>query len=215
MSQTDDLTQISHGHVPELAHATGIQSPIEAIAVGWLGDRVPSIGAVDDGLRVALEHFARFHYLDGGQLGLHTCEICGRFAGRGEMLIETPEGRYVLPQLVLHYIADHSYRPPEAFLRNLFRHWGSPEALRCRTDSCGSALRRPFLEPLPEGEDERRDAERAELLRFTAKLRGEGLDDEEIQVRLLQWARDRVAALEETVDLDALIPSSEPATGKR
>jgi hypothetical protein len=215
MPQTNDLTQVSHGHVPELAHATGIQSPIEAIAVGWLGDRVPSIGAVDNDLRAALEHFSRFHYLDGGQLGLHTCEICGRFAGRGEMLIETPEGRYVLPQLVLHYIADHSYRPPEAFLRNPSRHWGSPEALRCRTDSCGSAPPHPRLEPLLQGEDERRDAERAKLLRFTAKLRDEGLDEEETKVRLLQWARDRVADLEETVDLDALNPASEPAAGKR
>lgn len=80
MTQTDDLARICYEHAPALAYATGIESPIEALAVGWLGDRVPSTGAIDDDLWAALEHFSHHHYVDFGSLGLHTCEICGRFA---------------------------------------------------------------------------------------------------------------------------------------
>lgn len=213
MSQTNDLERVHHQHAPERAYKTGLESPIEALAVGWLGDSVPSTGAIDDDLLAALEHFSRHHYVDFGFLGLHTCEICGRFAGRGEFLIETPGGRYVLPQLVFHYIADHGYRPPEVFLRDLSRHWSSPEASQCRTDSCGSSRQLPCLEPCPE--DTGRDADREELILLATKLRDEGLGKDEIKARLLQWGREKVADFQEPPDLDAGGPAAEPAPGKR
>lgn len=189
MSQTDDLARVQYQHVPALGYDKGLASPIEALAVGWLGDRVPRTGAVDADLRAALEHFSRHHYVDRGELGLHTCEICHRFAGRGELLIQTPGGRYVLPQLVLHYIAEHGYRPPENFLRDLSEHWRSPEASRCRTDSCGSPCRLPCLEPC--SDETEPDPDREELIRLATELRDQGLGVEEIRARLLQRERER------------------------
>jgi hypothetical protein len=213
MTWTDDLARIRYRHVPELAFAEGLESPIEALAVGWLGDRVPSTGRVDDDLLAALQHFSRHHYVGRGELGLHTCGICGRVAGGGEFLIETPGRRYLLPQLVLHYIADHDYRPPEVFLSDLARYWGSPEASQCRTDSCGSTPRLPSVEPCPEAAG--RDAAGEELVLLAAKLRDQGLGKDEIKEHLLQWRRERFGEIQETEGLDAGGPAADPAPGKR
>lgn len=212
MSRTNDLARVRYQHAPELAYRTDLPSPIEVLTVGWLGDRVPSTGALGEDQRAALEHFSQYHYVDGGELGLHTCDLCGGFAGRGEFLIETPSGRYLLPQLVRHYIADHGYRPPEVFLRDLSRHWASPQASACRADACGSAHRLPLLEPCPD--DAQRDADKEELIRLAAKLRDEGLDEETIKARLLQWARDRIEATADAIELDSSGPLDAPAPGQ-
>jgi hypothetical protein len=51
-----------------------------------------------------------------GCLGEHECEICHNHTDRGEILIIDDDKMYVAPQMILHYIKDHSYRPPKEFM---------------------------------------------------------------------------------------------------
>jgi len=108
-------------------------------AVGWLGDRVPSSGDTPDecidGLVVAYE---TQRVLSDGTRGWHDCEICKtdrqhypggmigpvihwrgrdlRLYGHGHYLIRIRNVVYMAPALLLHYILDHHYRPPDEFV---------------------------------------------------------------------------------------------------
>ena len=54
--------------------------------------------------------------IDQGWLGEHECEICNNYTDRGEILIIDDDKMYVVPKMILHYIKDHFYRPPEDFI---------------------------------------------------------------------------------------------------
>jgi hypothetical protein len=108
-------------------------------AVGWLGDRVPSSGDTReeciDGLMLAYE---ANRVLSDGTMGWHDCEIRTtedqhkpgggsgpvihwrgrelRLYGHGHYLIRSRNVVYMAPALVLHYILDHHYRPPDEFV---------------------------------------------------------------------------------------------------
>src|SRR6185503_17266231 len=45
--------------------------------------------------------------------GLHTCEICGGDDDKGEFFVEDHAVRYVLPNMILHYIIKHQYKLPD------------------------------------------------------------------------------------------------------
>jgi hypothetical protein len=52
--------------------------------------------------------------------GWHTCEICGgcRFPNNGEIHIYGEDGIiYCAPAMLVHYIEDHDYLPPDEFIR--------------------------------------------------------------------------------------------------
>jgi hypothetical protein len=106
-------------------------------AVGWLGDQVPSSGDTREEcinrLMLAYERI-----LSEGTRGSHGCEICttknqhapgGRIGpvihwrgralqlyGHGHYLIRSLNVVYMAPALVLHYILEHHYRPPDEFV---------------------------------------------------------------------------------------------------
>jgi hypothetical protein len=108
--------------------------------VGWLGDRVTSIGDVPasciDKLFLAYERGLIF---SDGSAGFHVCEICrgrkpfytrdsllaivrwnGRkigLYGHGHYLIRCEQTVYMAPALLLHYILHHRYKPPDQFER--------------------------------------------------------------------------------------------------
>jgi hypothetical protein len=51
--------------------------------------------------------------------GIHTCNLCPkgqRKAGHRNLMIPTEKLLYVAPELVVHYIEDHGYRPPQEFI---------------------------------------------------------------------------------------------------
>ena len=59
-------------------------------------------------------------------MGFHTCEICEELDDRGEFLIQMDDDYYVLPNMVLHYIEKHDYRPDLKFMNRVMRDWASP-----------------------------------------------------------------------------------------
>jgi hypothetical protein len=99
-------------------------------SVGWLGATVASSGPVDPVALAALKHYTFWARVEDGCMGLHTCEICHNFMTNGEFWIICPGVRYVLPQMTLHYITDHGYRPPEQFLTDLREKWTAQGILK-------------------------------------------------------------------------------------
>src|SRR5208283_3600133 len=94
-------------------------------AIGWLGASVPNRGTVSPTALAALKYFRTAHRRTDPFRGIHFCEICKVVFGREEFFIDLGGIRYVLPRMVLHYVEDHAYAPPSAFLEQLERFWNT------------------------------------------------------------------------------------------
>ena len=80
--------------------------------VGWVGDDVKAPGPTSVTVLEALLHAKAWNQLPDGCLDSHDCEICDGANGHGHFFIEDTNCRYVLPNLVIHYITEHSYKLP-------------------------------------------------------------------------------------------------------
>jgi hypothetical protein len=105
------------------------------LAVGWLsGSHDYTRGTIDPAVRQALSRMLDCPWSPIHFLGSHLCELCvgawgyaQRFLGSrnrqrhrlplGHRNLFIPAGRvvYVAPELVVHYIEQHGYAPPEEF----------------------------------------------------------------------------------------------------
>jgi hypothetical protein len=94
-------------------------------SIGWLGAETPRTGDVPPDVLEALEHYTRFNRVADFFLGQHTCEICHTATSNEELWIVWKGVRYVVPVMVLHYIREHHYRPPDEFLRDLREKWAA------------------------------------------------------------------------------------------
>jgi hypothetical protein len=95
----------------------------ETRSMGWLGDHVPIHGTVGPAALAAIKYFRAAHRRCDPFRGIHFCEICRKVIGREEFFIDLDNIRFILPQMVLHYIEDHGYAPPGEFLEQLERFW--------------------------------------------------------------------------------------------
>ena len=109
------------------------------LAVGWLGSPVKSKGSVPEDVVDALfEAYETKAIFSDGTAGWHDCELCPgpeawysdgqvgpvifwrdrqvRLYGHGHHLLRHGTITYMVPALILHYILDHGYRPPQEFL---------------------------------------------------------------------------------------------------
>jgi len=116
MSYTPDLKKTEWWHEIDFAYSKSIPEKFTAIMVGWLGNRIPSSGEVLIEIIEKLEWAYDHRVIDQGWLGEHECEICNNYTDRGEILIIDDDKMYVAPKMILHYIRDHSYRPPGEFI---------------------------------------------------------------------------------------------------
>lgn len=89
-------------------------------------------------------------------LGHHTCDLCDDALdgmtleahgervdlGASNLFVPSPHGVLVAPSLVLHYIRDHDYAPPDEFLEAVMAcpPMGSKAYLRALEDAGGHAL---------------------------------------------------------------------------
>ena len=90
-----------------------------AIAVGWLegGFDFPTGPTPEDDYS-RLKELSRGSFMPIVSAGAHQCTVC-QFdgpGGHGYLLIPGDGHLYAAPKLIVHYIAVHSYRPPEEFL---------------------------------------------------------------------------------------------------
>ena len=109
------------------------------LAIGWLGDSVTSKGPVEDEVVDALlQAYESNAIFSDGTAGWHDCELCPgpeawysdgkvgpviiwrgrrvRLYGHGHYLLRQGSVVYIAPALILHYILDHGYQPPEEFI---------------------------------------------------------------------------------------------------
>lgn len=130
MSTYEDLTP--YEYFPEDEGAV--------LNVGWLGrDSSFAVGEPEPALVAALVTLAAFHPVNRTR-GYHLCELCGtgpgdwepgtvpfEFADRGRVTLGSAELRvpgsdgvcYAAPDLVVHYVDRHGYRPPDGFVRSV------------------------------------------------------------------------------------------------
>jgi len=116
MSTIPDLTQTEWWHTPELAYSSSVPERFVGVMIGWLGDTVPTTGAVSGEIIEKLRWACDHHTIDQGCLGEHECGICKDYPDRGEVLIADGDKMYVAPRMILHYIEAHGYCPPQEFL---------------------------------------------------------------------------------------------------
>lgn len=104
---------------------TSIDDGYNPRSIGWLGSFLfPwKKGEVSPNILGALEYFSKAHERSDIDLGVHTCELCKNFHARAEFYIDLNGIRYILPQMVLHYIKEHQYKPPKKFLTELDEFW--------------------------------------------------------------------------------------------
>jgi len=92
-------------------------------AVGWLHPDQPyPKGAVSAEFVDRLESFVEQCEASGDALyfgasgGVHTCEFCGKALGASKFGVPCGNLLFVAPDLILHYIQQHGYRPPAEFV---------------------------------------------------------------------------------------------------
>jgi len=95
-------------------------------AVGWLHPDHPfSRGAVPPEFVVRLKEFMTrpssrdddFHFPGFG--GIHACEFCGKAHGGGNLGVPSENLLYIFPDMLVHYIEAHDYKPPAEFITAL------------------------------------------------------------------------------------------------
>ncbi|PHS00955.1 MAG: hypothetical protein COA78_23230 [Blastopirellula sp.] len=114
-----DLQEESWWHHPESAYDPSLPKEFDAVMIGWLGNKVESIGVISDADLQHLEDLCETRYIDQALLGYHTCEICNKYDDRGEVLLIHEDKYFVVPHMIIHYVKDHKYLPPDEFLSAL------------------------------------------------------------------------------------------------
>lgn len=54
-------------------------------------------------------------------MGFHVCHLCNNDASSGDITLRFSSGRaWVMPDMILHYIAEHGYMPPKEFQEDIW-----------------------------------------------------------------------------------------------
>jgi hypothetical protein len=106
---------------PDLSTACEVASGEPVRAIGWLerGRSFPT-GSVDQRFLAVLQKHVEGpgRWLAVVSCGVHFCDLggCPRAGGSQYVIIPSATCLYVAPDLVVHYIADHRYSPPNEFV---------------------------------------------------------------------------------------------------
>ena len=97
-------------------------------AIGWLHPDHPYVkGIVSAEFLSRLKEFAErsddsaMALYFGAFLGYHTCEFCGQSDGIGNFGVPSGDLLFVAPEMIVHYIEAHGYRPPAEFIEAVLR----------------------------------------------------------------------------------------------
>lgn len=104
---------------------------VNVLAVGWMGQTVPTTGAASSAVVERLFLAERSgEWVRDRTRGFHKCELCAHpedkpsarwqdetleIQGRGFYLIRHEDTWYAAPRLLLHYLLEHHYLPPSEF----------------------------------------------------------------------------------------------------
>ena len=89
------------------------------ISVGWIegDDLFHNSGKVSPEVIRLLKEYE----IHNRRKGVHMCEYCSEWSnkianGNGEIWVVKGETLYIAPYLIIHYIEEHNYQPPEEFI---------------------------------------------------------------------------------------------------
>jgi len=107
-----------------------LRAGLSLCAVGWLERPGFAVGHAPDGCIEALAAAHPTKIVMDGTRGIHSCTLCGvtlpevqwrgrafHLKGHGHYLVQMDKTVYIAPELLLHYMYAHAYRPPEEFVR--------------------------------------------------------------------------------------------------
>jgi hypothetical protein len=118
-------------------------------AVGWLeSGKEFQIGKVDRRVYDKLVELSREPWQPVTCAGLHSCDLCGYEPishGVNNIFIPGKGLLYVCPELIVHYMNAHGYRPPAEFCDAVLvcPPMRSMEYLKAVLDNGGRALMKP------------------------------------------------------------------------
>lgn len=116
MSRFDDLSPYTYDFRAE-------RNPDPTVVnIGWLAcDEEYPLGVVggDDNdltelFLIKLKEFVKHHTVNLYR-GSHRC-WCGKAQSNGEIRVKHQGITYVAPWMILHYVAEHQYKPPQVFI---------------------------------------------------------------------------------------------------
>ncbi len=107
--------------IPDLTCCDALGLPHEGhlLAVGWLdGEHEFPVGPIGEEDYRHLQYLLTVPFQWFMVMGVHECELCQFDGDAGSANLFVPDAGDILvaPELILHYIACHHYRPPERFL---------------------------------------------------------------------------------------------------
>lgn len=111
-------------HFPDLGEECQVGAGPEVRAVGWLDIAHPyTRGTVEPAFLEALQHHVEKAWAPVAAAGPHFCQFCpenprsgGRVGAAGNVWIPSERHLFIEPELIVHYITAHGYRPPDAFI---------------------------------------------------------------------------------------------------
>lgn len=133
-----DLYQFPEGHPPSpyefpvhILNVGDVYLPAELqlYAIGWIEEAGFTTAEVPDEFVEALIAAYPSKIIPDGTRGWHTCTLCSvempkvewkgkeiDVTGYGHYLVRYEEAVYMAPALLLHYVLDHNYCPPQVFI---------------------------------------------------------------------------------------------------
>lgn len=134
----EDLYIFPQGHPPSpyehpvwILNVGDVYLPpgLQLVAVGWIEEAGFPTGDVPDEFIEKLIAAYPSKIIPDGTRGWHTCTLCHvlmpkpewkeqvvEVAGHGHYLVRHENLVYMAPALLLHYILDHGYQPPQEFI---------------------------------------------------------------------------------------------------
>ena len=108
---------------PDMGRESLVAAGDHVRAIGWLHpDHAYTKGTVPAEFVARLKKFAA-RCADSGEAlyfgafgGYHTCEFCGRAHGIGNFGVPSDNQLFVAPEMIVHYVEQHGYRPPAEFV---------------------------------------------------------------------------------------------------
>lgn len=127
----------------------GYEPDGRTVNVGWLSGVHPfNKGETPEAFRARLLNFCVPDHLVRLMRGFHICEFCdfaeawsekrSQSMGNGEIRVIGEGVVYAAPTMIYHYVTEHGYRPPDAFIGAVLNGPGPDSeehrALRARID---------------------------------------------------------------------------------
>jgi len=107
---------INEAYYPDLSPYNYSWEMPECVNIGWLDEKHDfEKGEVPDGFIEKLKKMPRF----AQHCGYHNCPFCegGRDTWSSSIKLAIGEGVvYLFPELTMHYISKHQYKPPQEFI---------------------------------------------------------------------------------------------------